>query len=273
MNKKWNLLLARFKQLDNSVVAFSGGTDSTLLLFAASQAGSKVLAVTATADVYQQAETTRAGRVARELGVPHIFAYSDILSVEDFTNNSKDRCYFCKKNLIHMLRKIAQENNCSYILDGTNADDIHDYRPGLKALSEGGIISPLREVGLTKKEILELTKEFGLPITPGNTCLASRIPYGTPINRAELRQIEQAEELLHTLGFKECRVRHHGDIARIEVPEGDIEKITDETTRKTILSNFEKLGFIYTAADLRGYVTGSLNKPLTKEALEWKPKD
>ena len=270
MYKKWERVLDQINSLDRTVVAFSGGMDSTLVLKAASQAKSNILAVTARAEIYPETEFQRAEQTAQALGIPHIYVDFQILNEEEFSSNPKNRCYICKKRLLTLLKRIAKENNCSYVLDGTNADDLKDYRPGLKALFEEGILSPLKEAGLTKREVLLLAEEFKLPVIPSNACLASRIPYQEPITSAKLRQIEKAEALLHDLGFKQCRVRHQGVTARIEVPPVDLERLMHQPTREIIATYFEGLGFFYTALDLRGYKTGNLNKPLQKEALQWK---
>jgi uncharacterized protein len=273
MYKKWNCVLEQLKQLDSSVIAFSGGTDSSLLLQAAAQSKIRAIAVTARAEIFPSKAMSAAEQTASAFGIPHLFVEFDIYQITQFASNPQDRCYHCKKSLISLMKKAAAENNFRYILDGTNADDIGDYRPGLKALTEEGVISPLKEAGLTKKEILLLADEFNVPATPSDACLASRVPYGETITHVKLNQIEQGESFLHTMGFNQCRVRHHGNTARIELKAGDIERLVRQKNREKILAHFGSLGFTYTSIDLRGYVTGSMNKPLRKETLPWKTKE
>jgi len=267
MLQKWERVLKQLKQLDNSLIAYSGGTDSSLLLQAAAVSKIRALAVTARTKVIPKTALAAAEQKAQEIGIPHQFVDFDVFQVPGFSSNTPDRCYHCKKHLIQLLRKVAGENNCRYILDGTNADDAKDYRPGMKAIEEEGVISPLWEAGLTKKEILSLSGEFDLKVMPSDACLASRVPYGENITPAKLEQIELGEALLHRLGFRQCRVRHHGNIARIEVPADEIERLVEQHLRKTILDYFQSLGFIYTAVDMRGYLSGSMNMALKKENL------
>jgi uncharacterized protein len=266
MYVKWEQVLRQLKSIDSAIIAFSGGLDSTLLLQGAAQAQTKVLAVTARADIFPQSELVHAEQTALRFGVPHMFADFNILNCTEFTSNPGNRCYVCKKRLIGLLKEIARVNHFHFIIDGTNASDLTDYRPGLKALQEEKIVSPLKEARLTKREILLLAEEFGLPAVPDNACLASRIPYGQPITSQKLEMIEKAESLLHSLGFKLCRVRYEGDTARIEVPERDFEKIMIKKNREAILSGFESVGFLFTALELHGYASGSLNKLLKRGA-------
>ena len=273
MYQKWDSVLQQLKQLDNSLIAYSGGTDSSLLLKGAAESKIRVLAVTARAEIFSKAMLVTAQEKARELGIPHKFADLDIFHNPKFVSNPPDKCYHCKKDLILLLKKVAREKGYTYILDGTNADDIKDYRPGLRALSEEGVISPLKEAGLTKKEIIALTQEFNLPVVPEDACLASRLPYGERISAAKLHQIELGEGFLRDLGFKQCRVRHHGSIARIEVPTDYLDDLIDPPVRLTICDYFESLGFTYTTLDLGGYVAGSMNKPLGKEPSPWTTKE
>lgn len=273
MYQKWDNVLQQLKQHDNSLIAYSGGTDSNLLLKAAAESKINVLAVTARAEIFSKTMLATAGETARKLGVPHEFADFDIFHIKEFASNPPDRCYHCKRSLIHLFKKVAQEKGYTYILDGTNADDLKDYRPGLQALSEEEVISPLKEAGLFKTEIITLSKKFNLSVIPEDACLASRIPYGEQVSASKLHQIELGEGFLHTLGFKQCRVRHHGSIARIEVPADNFEALMDHSVRKTIHNYFEGLGFAYAALDLEGYATGSMNKSLEKETMPWNTKE
>lgn len=267
MDRKWHTVLEQFKRLDSAVIAFSGGMDSTLLLAAAAQVQAKVLAVTARGDIFSSLELARAEQTAQELGIPHMFFDFEILHDSEFIANGADRCYLCKKALIAILKYIADKKEFVHIIDGTNADDVHDYRPGLKALSEEGVLSPLKEAGLTKGEVLLMAERLNLPVIPSNACLASRVPFGHLITSRKLKQIEEAEQMLLSLGFSQCRVRHHGEIARIELPESGFRKILSAEMREKIIVFLESLGFDYISLDLLGYVTGSMNKSLKKGDL------
>lgn len=262
MHRKWEKVLTQFQQFEYCLIAYSGGTDSTLLLEAALQAGIPALAVTARGEIFPETELALAGKTAEDMGIPHLFVDFPILEHPDFCLNSKERCYLCKKQLLRLMQQVFRDKGCSHIVEGTNLDDLADYRPGLQALAEEGIISPLKEAGLTKEEIIKLAEEFSLPVSPSSPCLASRIPYGESVTLAKLKRIEAGEALLKSLGFTPCRVRCHGDVARIEVLTSDLPKLLSKTNRNSILEHFEQLGFVYTSLDLRGFVSGSLNKPL-----------
>lgn len=266
MLNKWHKALKLIRGLDSAVIAFSGGMDSTLVAKAASLVlKDNTLAVTLTSEIFPSSDLKRAGEMASKLGIQHIFAESTILQKECFQTNPSDRCYHCKKHMLEILKGICLEQGYSFILDGTNADDIHDFRPGLRASQEMGVISPLKEAGLTKRDIFLLSACFGLPLTPENACLASRVPWGSPITREKLAQIDQAENFLHSLGFKQCRVRHHEDTARIEVLEDDMEKLMDPEDRKAIYRALRDMGFTFVSLDLGGYRPGNLNKLVPKE--------
>jgi uncharacterized protein len=247
------------------LVAYSGGVDSTLLLCVASQVlGKNVLAVIATSETYPQKEVRAARSLARQLGVDHLVVKTRELENPKFAQNSPLRCYHCKQELFSRLKKIAEERSIPSILDGSNYDDRSDYRPGSKAAKELGIRSPLREAGLTKAEIRALSKASGLPTwdKPSLACLASRFPYDTPIKRRNLVQVGKAEDILRELGLTQVRVRHHGEIARIEVKPAEFGKIMTVKTRERISRHLKKLGYTYITLDLDGYRTGSLNEPL-----------
>jgi uncharacterized protein len=249
------------------LVAFSGGVDSTLLLRVASEVlGKNVLAVIATSETYPQKEVRAARLLARRLGVDHLVVKTRELENPAFVQNSPLRCYYCKQELFSRLKKIAEERSIPSILDGSNYDDRSDYRPGSKAAKELGIRSPLREAGLTKAEIRALSKASGLPTwdKPSLACLASRFPYDTPIKRKSLVQVGKAEDILREIGLTQVRVRHHGEIARIEVKPAEFGKIMAEKTREKISRHLKKLGYTYVTLDLEGYRTGSLNEPLRR---------
>lgn len=252
--------------MDKAVLAYSGGTDSTFLLKVAHDIlDNNVLAVTATSSTYPKQELDQAKQLAKNIGVNHIIIKSEEMKNEKFSKNTPNRCYYCKKELFSKIKKIAAAKNISHIIDGSNVDDMKDYRPGTKALIEHGVRSPLREAGLTKKEIRDISREMKLDSwdKPAQACLASRFPYGTRITEERLKQVERAESYLSDLGINQIRVRYHNDIARIEVKKDDFLKILKHT--KKIIQQFKKLGFTYITLDIEGYRTGSLNEVLKHE--------
>ncbi len=264
-DKKGGELRRIVAECKSLLIAFSGGLDSTFLLkVAVDVLGERVLAVTARSKTYPEREYHEAVQLALEIGPRHITITSEELEIEGFTKNPPRRCYFCKKELFTKLTEVARKEGLEYIADGSNADDAHDFRPGMEAASEFGVISPLKEAGLTKKDIRALSKKMGLSTwdKPSFACLASRFPYGEEITPEKLDMVEQAEDFLRDLGFRQLRVRHHGDIARIEVPEEDIPALIEPETRRKITDQFKKIGYHYITVDLTGYRTGSMNIPL-----------
>jgi len=247
------------------LVAFSGGTDSTFLLKTAKDVlGENVFAMTASSIIFPETEIKNTKKIAKKLKVRHKIIMTNEMKNPDFTSNPPQRCYFCKKEFFSTLKKIAQEEKIPYVLDGANFDDAKDFRPGIKAANELGIRSPLKEVGLKKHEIREISRKLTLSTwnKPSMACLASRFPYGVPIDSQSLSQVAQAEEYLHSLGFSQIRVRHHGNIARIEVVPEDFHFVLDEKRRKKIIERLKRLGYVYITLDLLGYRTGSMNEPL-----------
>ncbi len=257
------------RSIGSGVIAYSGGVDSTFLLKVAYEVlGDKCLAVTAASETYPQAEQQAALEVVQAIGAPHILIHTDELANEQFVNNPPERCYFCKTELFGKLRQIAREKGLVYVFDGANADDLHDYRPGMRAGHEIGVRSPLQEAGLNKQEIRELSRQYGLPTwdKPSFACLSSRFPYGHKITVEKLAQVDQAETFLRDMGFRQLRVRHHHDIARIEVPREDIAKITGPGLDK-IVTKLKDLGFTYVTLDLQGFRSGSMNETLNPGQL------
>ncbi len=265
---KYEKLKANLRKMKKVLVAFSGGVDSTFLLKVARDVlGDNVLAVIASSQTYPERERREALRLAKEMNVRHKVIHTDELQNPDFFNNPPQRCYFCKKELFSRLSKIAKSEGISYILDGSNYEDISDFRPGLKALKEFGVRSPLKEVGLVKNEIRQLSLILSLSTwkKPSMACLSSRFPYNTEINVKSLKQIDQAEEYLRNLGFSQFRVRHHNQIARIEISPDEFPRIVKRKIRENIVENFKKFGYLYITLDIEGYRTGSMNEPLSSE--------
>ena len=265
LQEKYESLIRILKGLESVAVAFSGGVDSTFLLKAASDAlGERAAAVTVRSVSFPQREEREAREFCEEHGIRQIFTEVDQMAVPGFAQNPPDRCYICKSALFRKIRETAAENGLQFFVEGSNTDDAEDYRPGMRALAEQKILSPLREALLSKTEIRLLSRQMGLPTwdKPSFACLATRFVYGETISPEKLRMVEMAEQCLMDLGFHQFRCRVHGDLARIELPEEALPEAVEAGTRKKITHTLRSLGFAYVALDLDGYRQGSMNETL-----------
>jgi len=257
------------KSYGKIALAYSGGVDSTFLLEAAVRVLGKenVMAVTVFSAVNPAGEEAEAVEFAKSLGVLQKTIEADVFSIPHFAENPSERCYYCKKEIFGSVKKAAKENGFEYITDGTNTDDDGDYRPGMKAVKELEVKSPLREAGFGKKEIREYSKQWGLYTSerPSMACLASRIPYGEEITLEKLKITEQAEMAIRALGFKQIRVRNHGTIARVEISPEEISKALNLEMMSKMDEIIKKNGFLYATLDMRGYRTGSMNEVLKQK--------
>jgi uncharacterized protein len=266
LEAKHNRLEEILRRMGSALVAYSGGVDSALVLKVAHDVlRERAVAGTSISPTFPASQLEEAKRFAASLGIRHLFVDSDELRIPGYSRNDPDRCYLCKNDLYARLAKLAEEEGLDRLADGTNRDDLSDYRPGLKAARERGVRSPLVEAGLGKDDVRAISKLLRLPTwdKPASACLSSRFPHGTQITRERLSQVEEAEEALRGLGFRQFRVRYHQEIARIELNPEEIPLILKPEVRQNLTEKIRACGFRYVTLDLEGYRRGSLHKDIT----------
>ncbi|MEH2212689.1 ATP-dependent sacrificial sulfur transferase LarE [Nostoc sp.] len=270
LTEKFEQLRALFREMEQALIAYSGGVDSTLVAkIAYDVLGDRALAVTAVSPSLLPEELEDAKIQAATIGIPHKIVQTHEMENPNYTSNPVNRCYFCKSELHDTLKPLALKLGYPYVVDGVNADDLHDYRPGIQAAKERGARSPLAEVGVTKVEVRQLSQQLGLAWwdKPAQPCLSSRFPYGEEITVAKLQRVGRGEIFLRKLGWQNLRVRSEGDTARIELPPEQIKEFVLTNDLQTLVSAFQDFGFIYVTLDLEGYRSGKLNQVLNREAL------
>lgn len=266
LKDKRERLIRKIQAMGSFVVAFSGGVDSTYLLAVSHQIlGNAIMAVTAASPLHPAEEIESAIQLAESMGVEHMVVESQEMNHPEFVQNRADRCYLCKTMLFGELLDIARMKGFGLVADGANMDDLADFRPGMKATRELGIVSPLMDVSLGKEEIRTLSREMQLPTwnKPAMACLASRIPYGVPLTPDRLEKVARAEAVLREAGFRQCRVRYHGDVARIEIPLAQITSIFSQEMKAHIVQELRRIGFNHISVDMEGYTQGSMNRGIS----------
>ena len=266
LDEKLGLLQQKLRELGRILIAFSGGVDSTFLLKVAVETLGRdnVLAVISNGPVLPREELAMAKDLARQIGANLVEIETDEMSNPKFRANPADRCFHCKSTLFKHLQPLADQHGLKAILTGLNADDLGDYRPGIRAAREFGVVEPMAAAGLTKSDIRLLSQRFGLPTAekPASPCLASRIPYGEEVTEEKLSQVERGESFLRSLGLRDCRVRHHGSLARLEIPAERLAEFAQPGVREKIVAQFKAIGFTFVALDLQGFRSGGLNEVL-----------
>lgn len=264
LRRKYSDLIAALQEAESAVLAFSGGVDSSFLLKVMKTSGMEILSVTAVSETVPAKDIADAIAFAKELGVNHCTIETEEMLNEAFLKNPPERCFYCKDGLFKRIRAIAQERNYRFIFDGSNSDDLYDYRPGRKAAQLHGVRSPLAEYNFSKAEIRLMSKELGLTTwdRPSSPCLSSRFPYGRRITSEALKRVERAEEFLSAFGFHDLRVRDHGDLVRIEVGERDMHILIKQENRRLVGETLKSLGYKFISLDLEGYKSGSMNRVL-----------
>ncbi len=271
LQDKFTSLKTRIEKLGSLAIGFSGGVDSTFLLKVAYDIlADKALAVIAKSSTYPEREFRQAEDFVIKMGIKYVVIVSEEIDIEGFSGNPTNRCYYCKKELFTKVMEVARENGIQYMADGANVDDLNDYRPGMLATKELQVVSPLKDSGLTKDEIRILSKEMDLRTwdKPAFACLASRFPYGQEITAEKLGMVDKAEQYLLDLGLRQVRVRHHGELARIEVSVNERKKFFDEELMDNVQHKLKEIGFTYISLDLKGYRVGSMNETIIANLIK-----